>query len=56
MNRLSWLGLVLLVAGVAGYVAGVVADYPGRAFSVTAVMIGLTLLAVADPPTDGEPT
>lgn len=41
-------GALLTVGGVVGYVAGVVATYPGRAFSVTAVMVGITLLAIGN--------
>lgn len=39
-------GLLLTVGGVAAYLVGVAAPFPGRAFSVTAVMVGVTLLAV----------
>jgi len=46
MNRTLGLGVVLSVAGLAAYVAGVLAAYPGRSFSVTAVMLGLTLVAI----------
>lgn len=46
MNRLVVLGVLLAVLGVAGYVAGVYVEYPGRGFSVTAVMVGVTLIAL----------
>ena len=46
MNRILAAGILLTGAGVLGYAAGVVAAYPGRSFSVTAVMLGLTLIAV----------
>jgi len=36
------------VAGVCGYVVGTLVTYPGRAFSLTAVMIGITLAAIRD--------
>jgi len=39
-------GVGLTGLGLAGYVAGTAGGYPGRAFSVTAVMVGVTLLAV----------
>jgi hypothetical protein len=42
------LGAVVTAAGVGGYLAGLVAPYPGRAFSVTALMVGVTLLAVGN--------
>lgn len=46
MNTARTGGAVLTVAGVAGYLAGLAAPYPGRAFSVTGVMVGITLLAI----------
>lgn len=46
MNRVAVIGAALTVAGLAGYGYGVAAAYPGRALSVTAVMVGLTLLAM----------
>lgn len=46
MNRTLALGVALTGAGVLGYVAGIVAPYPGRAFTVTAVMVGVTLMAI----------
>ncbi|MFC5365639.1 hypothetical protein [Salinirubrum litoreum] len=46
MDRVVAAGIALTVLGLVGYVVGVVAAYPGRAFSVTGVMVGLTLVAV----------
>lgn len=46
MDRAWASGLALTVGGVLGYAAGVATPYPGRAFSVTAVMVGITLLAI----------
>jgi hypothetical protein len=46
MNRVLAAGVVLTAAGIAGYAAGVMAAYPGRAFSVTAIMVGITLVAI----------
>jgi hypothetical protein len=46
MDRVVVAGVVLTVLGLVGYAAGVLAPYPGRAFSVTGVMVGLTLVAV----------
>lgn len=56
MNLVFASGIVLTAVGVAGYLAGTTVEYPGRAFSVTAVMIGVTLLAIgsANSP-EGEP-
>lgn len=54
MNRLLAAGIVLTAAGMAGYAGGIVAEYPGRAFSVTVVMIGITLIGVHR--ADGEGT
>lgn len=46
MNRVLGTGAALTAVGVVGYVAGVLVPYPGRSFSVTAVMVGVTLLAI----------
>jgi hypothetical protein len=46
MNTVAGVGLLLTVGGVAGYVVGLAAPFPGRAFALTAVMVGVTLLAV----------
>ncbi len=46
MHPAAIAGTVLTLAGAAGYAAGVVVPYPGRAFSITAVMVGLTVLSV----------
>ncbi|WP_324662863.1 hypothetical protein [Haloarcula sediminis] len=46
MNIVSGSGLALSAGGVVGYLVGVAAPFPGRAFSLTAVMVGVTLLAV----------
>ena len=46
MNRIRATGLVLTVGGVAGYLVGLATPYPGRAFSVTAVMVGFTLASI----------
>ena len=48
MNRTRATGLVLTIGGVAGYLAGLTTPYPGRAFSVTAVMVGVTLAAIGN--------
>jgi hypothetical protein len=53
MNLLGWTGLALTLVGLAGYALGVLTPYTGRAFSVTAVMIGVTLAAIAMPGGDG---
>lgn len=46
MNRSLGVGLVLSVVGLVGYAAGIWLVYPGRSFSVTAVMVGVTLAAI----------
>lgn len=46
MNRVLAAGTVLTVLGVVGYGAGVFVAYGGRAFSVTAFMLGVSFLAV----------
>lgn len=45
----SLVGVVTLAAGLGGYALGLVAAYPGRALSVPATMLGLTLVAIARP-------
>jgi len=50
MNTVFGSGLLFTVGGVAAYVAGVAVPYPGRALSLTAVMVGVTLLAVGRSP------
>lgn len=46
MNWQFGVGTFLSVAGAVGYLIGVAVAYPGRAFSLTAVMVGLTLFAI----------
>jgi len=46
MNTALALGSALTLAGLVGYLAGILAPYPGRAFSVTGVMVGITLVAI----------
>ncbi|WP_435102844.1 hypothetical protein [Halarchaeum sp. P4] len=51
MDRYTVAGSALLAVGFLGYAAGVLVDYPGRAFSVTAVMLGISLVAIPQPAT-----
>lgn len=53
MDRYKLAGVGLFVAGIVGYVAGVYVAYPGRAFSVTAVMVGISIAAIAHRTTRG---
>jgi hypothetical protein len=46
MHALRVLGLCVTGVSVAGYAAGVWVAYPGRAFSVAGVMVGLALAAI----------
>ena len=46
MNTTFLIGVLLTGAGLVGYLTGLTVAYPGRAFSVTAVMVGLTLVAI----------
>lgn len=55
MNRVLALGAVLAIGGLAGYVAGVAVAYPGRSLSVTAVVVGITLLAIGNAVGGGGP-
>jgi hypothetical protein len=54
IDRYTITGLCLFVAGVAGYVVGIYVTYPGRAFSIAVVMIGIALAAVAQRSANGE--
>lgn len=56
MNRELVAGTLTLVAGLVGYVVGTAASYPGRAFSVTAIMVGLLLVATGRVSPDGDLT
>lgn len=46
MNTVLGAGIVLSVIGLGGYIVGLGTPYPGRAFSVTALMVGITLVAI----------
>lgn len=46
MNRLVAAGAAFLALGLVGYAVGVSTPYPARSLSVTAIMIGITLIAV----------
>lgn len=57
MDNLNWsrmAGIVLTLVGLAGYITGVYTEYPGRALSVTLVMVGITLTAIGQSLTEGE--
>lgn len=49
MDTVRTAGVALTVLGVAGYLVGVSTPYPGRSFSLTVVMVGVTLAAVGRP-------
>lgn len=46
MHRVRTAGIILAVVGTAGYLVGITTSYPGRAFTVTLVMLGTTLVAI----------
>ncbi|WP_181861715.1 hypothetical protein [Haloplanus salinus] len=48
MDRTFTVGTGLTAVGVCGYVGGVLVAYPGRALSLTAIMVGITLAAIGD--------
>jgi hypothetical protein len=54
MNRTLGTGIALSLLGILAYAAGVWTPYPGRAFSVTTVMVGLTLVAIGRSGSPGE--
>lgn len=55
MDSVRITGSVLTVLSLLAYAIGALQPYPGRAFSVTGVMVGVTLAAVGSPsPSGGE--
>ncbi|WP_247003342.1 hypothetical protein [Halosolutus gelatinilyticus] len=46
MNRRLLAGVVGTCLGLVGYALGTAVAYPGRSFSITLVMVGVTLLAI----------
>lgn len=46
MKRVLVAGAALTALGLVGYLVGIASPYPGRAFAVTGVMVGVTLLAI----------
>lgn len=46
MNRVIAVGALLTVASLVGYGVGVLEAYPGRALTVTGMMVGISFLAV----------
>lgn len=46
MQPVPLLGAVCTILALIGYGVGVVAPYPGRAFTLTGVMVGIALLVV----------
>lgn len=55
MHRSALAGGGLALVGLVGYGVGIVTPFPGRAFSLTALMVGVTLLVVARRSPGGEP-
>lgn len=52
--RLLALGVGLSLLGFGGYIAGVIVAYPGRSFSLSVVMVGLTLAVIGRTPGEGS--
>ncbi|WP_435117698.1 hypothetical protein [Halolamina sp. C58] len=50
MERRKVAGVGLLVAGLLSYGVGIYVPYPGRAFSLPAVMVGIVLVATGGDP------
>lgn len=56
MERRRAAGAGLLAAGLVSYGVGIYVPYPGRGFSLTAVMVGIVLVATGDGPgAEGSP-
>lgn len=47
MDRSTSAGIGLFTVGLLGYVLGIYITYPGRAFSITAIIVGIALVAIA---------
>ncbi|MFC6953456.1 hypothetical protein [Halorubellus litoreus] len=47
MNRTFAAGVALTAVSVLGYVVGVLAPYPGRAFALSGLMVGITVAAIS---------
>lgn len=54
MNTQQVAGIGFVVAGLAAYGAGVYVAYPGRAFSITAIMVGIAVAAISRRPATEE--
>lgn len=39
-------GIGLFIMGIIGYIVGIYVTYPGREFTITAVMVGIALAAI----------
>lgn len=46
MNQTLIIGVISTVVGLIGYMLGVIVPYPGRAFTVAGVMVGVTFLSI----------
>jgi len=46
MNGIRAVGALCTALALVGYGVGLAAPYPGRAFTVTGVMVGVTLLSI----------
>ena len=46
MDRHILVGIGLFITGIIGYIVGIYVAYPGREFTITAVMVGIALAAI----------
>jgi hypothetical protein len=46
MERQRLVGITLTIAGLIGYISGIYIAYPGRAFSIAVLMVGIALAAI----------
>jgi hypothetical protein len=53
MTMQQLLGTLLIIAGLAGYISGVYIAYPGRAFSIAALMVGIVLTTISSFSSEG---
>jgi hypothetical protein len=40
------MGTILTIAGLVGYISGIYIAYPGRAFSIAVLMVGIALVVI----------
>lgn len=55
MNAATLIGGLFTLLGLAGYAVGIATPYTGRSFSITLLMIGITVIAIRAVFEEGDP-